>query len=103
MPIDPFELVRRWFQAFNAGELDKVVALYHEDCVNDQSGEVCRGRQAQRQLFEEPLRRSAQRKVRMIARVEGGALHAEWRGRERSAAGEIVTSAGYDEFWLADG
>jgi ADP-ribose pyrophosphatase YjhB (NUDIX family) len=40
----------------------------------------------------------------MIARVETGAIHAEWRGRVRSAeAGEVATHAGYDEFWIENG
>ncbi len=46
MPIDPFELVRRWFEAFNAGDLDGLAALYHEDATNDSGGEVTRGREA---------------------------------------------------------
>jgi hypothetical protein len=39
----------------------------------------------------------------MIARVETGAMHAEWRGREETADGEIATIAGYDEFWIENG
>jgi ADP-ribose pyrophosphatase YjhB (NUDIX family) len=40
----------------------------------------------------------------MIARVETGAMHVEWRGREHNPeSGDIATSAGYDEFWIEDG
>jgi 8-oxo-dGTP diphosphatase len=102
--IDPFDLVRRWFQAFNAGDLDGLVALYHEDATNDIGTTVVRGRDAVRQEIAGALARSAQRHVRMIARVETGAMHAEWRGREESPDNrEIVTSAGYDEFWIENG
>jgi 8-oxo-dGTP diphosphatase len=101
---DPFELVRRWFQAFNAGDIDSLAALYHEDATNDVGAEVVQGRQAVREEIAGALARSAQRDVRMIARVETGAMHAEWRGREKSSADDtIVTSAGYDEFWIENG
>ena len=101
---DPFELVRRWFQAFNAGDIDAVTALYHEDATNDAGAVIARGRDAVRQEIAGALARSSQRHVRMIARVETGAMHAEWRGREKHPeSGEIVTSAGYDEFWIEDG
>ena len=50
------------------------------------------------------LARSPQRNVRMIARVETGAMHAEWRGREENPeSGDVLTSAGYDEFWIENG
>ena len=82
--IDPFDLVRRWFQAFNAGDLDGLLALYHEDATNDNGATVAQGREAVRREFAQAFARSAQRNVRMIARVETGAMHAEWRGREES-------------------
>ena len=103
MPTDPFELVRRWFQAFNAGDLDALSALYHDDASNDSGTAIARGRDAVRQEMAASLARAAQRHVRMIARVETGAMHAEWRGREQNADGEVATSAGYDEFWIEEG
>jgi ADP-ribose pyrophosphatase YjhB (NUDIX family) len=40
----------------------------------------------------------------MIARVETGATHAEWRGHERQIdSAELSTSAGYDDFWVEGG
>jgi mutator protein MutT len=102
--IDPFDLVRTWFQAFNAGDLEGVVELYHEDAVNDAGAVVAQGRPAVREEIAAALARSARRNVRMIARVETGAMHAEWRGREQGAGhGDITTSAGYDEFWIENG
>ena len=101
---DPFDLVRRWFQAFNAGDLDGLAALYHDDATNDVGTVVARGREAVRQEIAGTLARSPQRNVRMIARVETGAMHAEWRGREENPAnGDVLTSAGYDEFWIDNG
>jgi ADP-ribose pyrophosphatase YjhB (NUDIX family) len=102
--IDPFDLVRRWFQAFNAGDLDVLTSLYHEHASSDSGAVVAEGREAVRQEIADTLARSAHRNVRMIARVETGAMHAEWRGREKNPEdGEIATSAGYDEFWIEDG
>jgi 8-oxo-dGTP diphosphatase len=101
---DPFDLVRKWFEAFNCADLDGLMALYHEDAAIDAGGEVVRGRDAVEQELRAWLRRSASRTVRMIARVETGAMHAEWRGLERSSndghddAGRLPTSAGYDDF-----
>jgi 8-oxo-dGTP diphosphatase len=102
--MDPFELVRAWFEAFNSADLDALMSLYHQDATNDSGSEVARGRDHVRKELAALLARSAQRTVRMIARVETGAMHAEWRGRERNPEnGELSTSAGYDEFWIDDG
>ena len=104
MPTDPFELVRRWFEAFNAGDLDGLAALYHEDATNDSGADLARGRDAVRREMALVLARSARRHVRMIARVETGAMHAEWRGHSTDPEdGQLATSAGYDEFWIEDG
>ena len=104
MPTDPFELVRKWFQTFNAGDLGGLVALYHEDATNDSGSAVAHGREAVKRELAAALERSAQRHVRMIARVETGAMHAEWRGHAVNPEdGEMATSAGYDEFWIEHG
>jgi mutator protein MutT len=103
VPTDPFELVRKWFQAFNAGDLETLASLYHDDAINDSGASIASGRDQVRREMAGAFARSAQRHVRMIARVETGAMHAEWRGREQSADGEIATSAGYDEFWIENG
>lgn len=101
--MDPFDLVRRWFDAFNAGDLDALIALYHDDASSDSGEAVVRGKAALGAELAAALLRSARRQVRMIARVETGAMHAEWRGREPGAGGESATSAGYDEFWIEEG
>ena len=104
MPNDPFDLVRRWFQAFNAGDLNALAAFYHEDATSDVGDGVARGRSAVTREIAACLEQSAHRTVRMIARVETGAIHAEWRGRVGSAEdGGVATHAGYDEFWIEEG
>jgi 8-oxo-dGTP diphosphatase len=102
--LDPFELVRAWFQAFNSADIEALMVLYHDEAINDSGSEVAQGRDSVRRELSSLLARSAQRTVRMIARVETGAMHAEWRGRERDQdTGELTTSAGYDEFWIENG
>jgi 8-oxo-dGTP diphosphatase len=101
---DPFDLIRKWFQAFNSADIDALIALYHEDASIDAGGDAVRGRDAIRHELHTLLQRSAKRTVRMIARVETGAMHAEWRGHERlPESGELSTSAGYDDFWMEKG
>ena len=48
MPPDPFELIREWFQAFNAADLDALIAFYHDDATTDAGAAVARGREAVR-------------------------------------------------------
>ena len=59
--MDSFDVVRRWFAAFNHQDLDALVALYHDDCVNMQNADVWQGREGLRQFFEQ-----------MFARLAGG-------------------------------
>jgi 8-oxo-dGTP diphosphatase len=102
--MDPFDLVRRWFDAFNAGDLDGLMALYREDATNDSGQAVASGKDAVMREIAPMLARATRRHVRMIARVETGAMHAEWRGQAPDPdGGQIATSAGYDEFWIEGG
>src|SRR5436190_1330327 len=80
------------------------MAFYHGDATVDAGGDPVNGRDAIRRDLSALLERSARRTVRMIARVETGAMHAKWRGHERTdAAGAGSTSAGYDDFWIENG
>jgi len=93
---DPFDLIRKWFQAFNSADIDALTALYHQDASIDAGSGLAGGHDGVRRELDALLQRSAQRTVRMIARVETGAMHAEWRGHERQAgSGDLSTSAGY--------
>ena len=80
------------------------MALYDERATSDSGSELAVGRDAIRQELATAIARSAQRTVRTIAKIETGAMHAEWRGRERHPQhGEAATNAGYDDFWIEGG
>ncbi len=103
-PLDPFDLIRSWFYAFNAGDLDALAALYDDQAIADWGGDAAHGRDAIRASLAAMVARSARRTVRMIARVETGAMQAEWRGSEQAADnGELSTTAGYDDFTIDGG
>jgi len=109
--MDSFDLVRRWFAALNNEDVDALVAFYHEDCLNEQGQQTWHGRPGQRQHFGQVFATLAggfegglRRKVRSIGRIETGAIHAEWTGRERRRdTEELIESAGYDEFTIEQG
>jgi len=104
MSVDPFDLIRTWFHVFNSRDLETLASLYHEDATGDLGGDVAVGRLAVREALAAMLAREARRTVRMIARVETGAMHAEWRGTEvNPATGDVSTSAGYDDFSIDSG
>ena len=101
---DPFDLVREWFQAFNSGDLEGLTALYQDDAVTEVGSDLSEGRDAVRRGLAALIARSARRIVRMIARVETGAMHAEWRGHDLNPGShDVATSAGYDDFWIEHG
>jgi ADP-ribose pyrophosphatase YjhB (NUDIX family) len=100
---DAFDLIRKWFVAFNSGDIEALLTFYDDESVSDQGSGPEKGRANLRKVFEELIGRSAQRAVRMIARVEGGLMHAEWRGSERPETGAVSTTAGYDEFRIEGG
>ena len=108
--MDPIDIVRGWFAALNREDIDTLVAFYHDDSVNEQGEQEWHGREGQRRLYELMFSRltggfegGLRRKVRNIARIEAGAIHAEWTGRERRRdTEEVVESGGYDEFVIED-
>jgi 8-oxo-dGTP diphosphatase len=103
-PRDPFDVIRAWFEAFNAGDLNGLMAFYRDEAVSEVGNDLFEGRDAVRRALAALIARSAKRNVRMIARVETGVMQAEWRGHDLSPGnGEVVTSAGYDDFWIEDG
>jgi ADP-ribose pyrophosphatase len=101
--LDPFDLIRAWFQSFNARDIEALIALYHEDASCDSGSDLAVGRDAIRRSLASALAQSPRRTVRMIARVETGAMHAEWRGTDRSGNGDVSTIAGYDDFTIDAG
>ena len=69
MTADPFDIIRKWFQAFNSADLHTLLALYHDDASVDAGGDLAHGRDAVGHELGALLQRSARRTVRMIARV----------------------------------
>jgi len=49
----PKELVRKWVDTFNEGDLNKMAELYHDDAINHQvANEPVIGKNAIRKMFE---------------------------------------------------
>jgi 8-oxo-dGTP diphosphatase len=108
---DPFDLIRAWLAAFNRGDLDTLAALYHDDAEREGDRETLAGREALRAAlaqhfaaWQPAFEGGGRRRVRMVARVENGPVHAEWVSRERDVAtGEVRESLGRAEFDVEDG
>jgi ADP-ribose pyrophosphatase YjhB (NUDIX family) len=109
---DHFDFIRAWFTAFNRGDLDSLAALYAEHANAEGDGSVREGRDAVRDYYsrhfaewEGALEGGARRRVRTIARMESGWIHAEWSGRERRRATltDCVEANGYDRFLVERG
>ena len=48
----PKEIANKWVDAFNAGDVDAIVSLYHKDAVNHQvANEPVVGAEAIREMF----------------------------------------------------
>ena len=51
--MKPIDVVKKWIEAFNAGDAGKIAALYHEDAVNHQvAQDPVQGRENIRRMFE---------------------------------------------------
>ena len=51
--LKPVNVVRKWVEAFNAGDADEIASLYHDDAVNHQvTQEPIEGQSAIRKMFE---------------------------------------------------
>lgn len=110
---DHFDFIRTWFTAFNRGETDSLMALYAEHASDEDDNGVRRGVAAIREFYNQhfaewagALDGGARRRVRTIARMESGWIHAEWTGRERrrdTADAGSVERNGYDRFLVERG
>jgi ADP-ribose pyrophosphatase YjhB (NUDIX family)/ketosteroid isomerase-like protein len=117
--MDQLDLVRAWFQALNRGDLDGVMAAYHDDCVTeqifagDEGAGTYEGREANRRMFERLFAEfeggfdgGARVRIRTIGGIETGWgwVHVEWIERERRrATGEVLQLAGYSHFLIEEG
>ena len=115
--ICPFDVVRAFYRALNAGDLDALTAGYHAVCVLERvwtgdEGTVA-GRDAARTgwahelaSFEGARPGGTRVDVARIAGMEGGWgwVRAEWESAVRSRTnGAVIASAGYTDFWIEDG
>lgn len=107
---DPFDLVREWFTAYNRGDLAALGSYYGESASLDHEQGRVQGRAdvdaawlarftAWGPGFEGGLRR----RLRMVGRIETGAIHAEWLERETDAAGTVRERRGYSDFRVEHG
>jgi 8-oxo-dGTP diphosphatase len=108
---DHLDLIRRWFAAYNRGDLGAIAALYDEEIVDEQGGVTRAGRAAVVDYYQQHfhdwqpgLDNGLRRRVRTVARIETGWVHAEWFGRERRRGETVETDvAGYDHFLVERG
>ena len=50
--LHPKEVVHKWVEAFNAGDVDKIVSLYHDSATNHQvANEPVVGRESIKEMF----------------------------------------------------
>ena len=78
--IRPKEVARLWVEAFNAGDVEAIVRLYHEDAVNHQvANEPVCGRAAIREMFAEEF--AAAKMVCIVENIfeDGQWAILEWR------------------------
>lgn len=72
--MGPKELVRKWVEAFNAGNVDALAAFYHDDAINHQvAHEPVSGKAAIRAMFVEEFRNAD-----MVCIVENIFEDGEW-------------------------
>jgi ADP-ribose pyrophosphatase YjhB (NUDIX family) len=108
---DHFDFVRAWFGAFNHGRVDALAAMYVEAARGEDGEGVRDGAAAIADAYarhfaewDGALDGGARRRVRTIARMENGWIHAEWIARERRrATGETAEATGYDRFLVEQG
>lgn len=106
---DPFDLVREWFAAYNRGELDAIDVFYEATASLEQDNSLVQGRDGIRSVISRHFARwdpgfdgGIRRRVRMVGRIESGAIHAEWT--EREVQGETARERrGYSDFVIEGG
>ena len=106
---DPFDLVREWFAAYNRGELDAIDVFYEATASLEQDNNLVQGRDGIRTVISRHFARwdpgfdgGIRRRVRMVGRIESGAIHAEWT--EREVQGDTARERrGYSDFVIEGG
>ena len=110
--MTPNELVERWVDCFNTGDVDTLAALYHEDAVNHQVAETpVHGRPAIRVMFSQEFASADMTCIPEVIHEAGDVAILEWRDRSgcgvadssrfataasHSSAGTGTSSRSYD-------
>jgi 8-oxo-dGTP diphosphatase len=117
LPPDPFDLVRTFYRALNAGDAAAMAACYAPSCTAEYvffgDDGVCEGRErvragwaAEFAAYSGALPGGHRVEVDRIAGMETGWgwVRAEWRRAVREgASGPLVEARGYSDFWVEDG
>ena len=80
MMLSPKQVVCRWVDAFNSGDVESITALYHEDAVNHQvANDPVKGAEAIRQMFADEF--AAAKMVCIVENIfeDGQWAVLEWR------------------------
>jgi 8-oxo-dGTP diphosphatase len=108
--LDPFELIRDWFAAYNRDELDTLESLYESTASLEHEHGLTQSRDGIRTAFEQHFAEwrpgfdgGLRRRVRMIGRIESGLIHAEWIERELGDGGGVRERRGYTDFVIEGG
>lgn len=108
--LDPFDLVRDWFAAFNRGDVAALGVYYAQAAALDAEAERAEGRDAIGEVWSVRFSTWApgfsggvRRRLRMVGRVETGLIHAEWLEREADGSGVVRERHGYSEFRVEEG
>jgi 8-oxo-dGTP diphosphatase len=107
---DPFDLVREWFTAYNRGDLAALGSYYadgasleHEDGRADGREGIDVAWLARFRAWGPGYDGGHRRRVRMVARIETGLIHAEWLEKEADGTGAVRERRGYSDFRIERG
>lgn len=117
--MDHFDIVRQFYRAMNAGDVDAAVAFYAEDCITEnvlpavESNGTLIGRAANRRQLDSCLSEyeggfedGSTYRVRTIGGIETGWgwVHTEWTHRvRRRDSGAVRQFRGHSHFLLEEG
>ncbi len=108
--MDPFDLVREWFVAYNRGDLAALGSYYAEGATLEHDGTRAEGRDGINAAWRTRFTAwgpgfdgGVRRRVRMVGRIEPGLVHAEWVEKEADGAGVVRERRGSSNFRVERG
>ena len=108
--MDPFDLIRAWFTAYNRGDLAALGSYYTETASLEHEQGRVEGREgidaiwlARFTVWGPGFEGGFRRRLRMVGRIETGLIHAEWLEREADGAGTVRERRGYSDFRVDHG